>query len=158
MKSQPPNHLTMIRCPANDVRGLVFVHVGYHLTTDNICLANSGACAHGVVATGTDCTVHHTEICTSCDGGYFLDGSGICLDTLSCTCAHGTPATFDSGGCVPNWWPNDHIKKKSKEWNDDNKISLMDAIDPNRKDLGFEHQYSLKQGLQRLIDWREKNF
>jgi len=29
-------------------------------------------------------------------------------------------------------------KDQSKEWNDNNKISLMDAIDSNRKDLGFK--------------------
>ena len=26
-----------------------------------------------------------------------------------------------------------------------------------KNDLGFDYQYSLKEGLQRLIDWRTKN-
>ena len=43
-------------------------------TTNRVCTQNICTCSKGVISTGTSCTTHNTNICASCNNGYFLSG------------------------------------------------------------------------------------
>ena len=57
----------------------------YHLENDFSCSLNQCTCAFGTGMSG--CAQDGTELCTSCDPGFFLNG--IVCELKVCTCQHG---------------------------------------------------------------------
>ena len=58
---------------------------------DNGCKANVCTCGNGTVGT---CSTHNTEVCGSCDAGYYLNND-VC-DNNVCTCSNGIVGTCDT--------------------------------------------------------------
>ena len=53
------------------------------------CCTPSCSCSNGIKATGTACTSHNANICTSCEADYFLDGQS-CSKIQVCTTIDGS--------------------------------------------------------------------
>ena len=51
--------------------------------SNRVCTQNVCSCANGVIATGTECTTHSTNMCSSCSGGYYKTGS-TCTGCTTC--------------------------------------------------------------------------
>ncbi|CAD7957661.1 unnamed protein product, partial [Amoebophrya sp. A120] len=78
----------------------MFCADGFYLTEDFTCELKKCTCSNGVAAEGTDCPMHNTEFCMSCDepGGYVLENNK--CHRRHCTCEHGKerwglPCTID---------------------------------------------------------------
>ena len=59
--------------------------------SNRVCTQNVCSCANGVEATGTACTAHDTNICSSCASGYYKTGN-TCAQNV-CSCDNGVAAT-----------------------------------------------------------------
>jgi surface protein len=59
-------------------------------SSNRVCTQNNCSCANGDAATGTACTTHGANICTSCSGGYYKTGNTC---TGCTTCGAGTTET-----------------------------------------------------------------
>ena len=57
---------------------MIFCDVSQH-AEDGVCVDNVCTCANGQAASGIDCSTHNMALCSSCNGGYNLEGAACIL-------------------------------------------------------------------------------
>ena len=71
---------------------MIYDSYTYYTSSSELMYPKVCTCENGTVATGSDCDVHNSNVCTECDTGYTLDGYRNC-EPNQCTCENGTAAT-----------------------------------------------------------------
>ena len=117
------------------------------------CGRNDCKCSNGTGATGTDCPMHNTAKCVSCNTGYYLNGDA--CEAYTCTCSNGSPATgsactSDGAKCEscndgytksPNFDCSalcDIDKCKAGEYNNGTSVTLIELIKSKQGMCGKE--------------------